>query len=67
MLSLINLIFIYVRKYIVCDACGLRSRTFYSNNVLYITPTYTSPPQELIFQGIKQNEKGPAFDVEKKH
>ena len=51
-ISIWNLIFIYVKKYIVCDACGLRSAPFESISVLYITPTYTSSMQELIMQGM---------------
>ena len=41
-------------KYIVCDACGLRSPSFESSSVWYITPTYTSSMQELIMQGMQQ-------------
>ena len=43
-----------LEKY-VCDACGLRSPSFESSSVLYITPTYTSSIQELIMQGMQQN------------
>ena len=52
-----------LEKYIVCDACGLRSPSFESSGVLYITSTYTSSMQELIMQGMQQ--KCPAFDVKK--
>ena len=45
------------KKYIVCDACGLRSPSFQSSSVLYITPTCTSSMQELIKQGMKQKLK----------
>ena len=31
-----------LEKYIVCDACGLRSPSFESNSVLYITAIYTT-------------------------
>ena len=31
--------------YIVWDACGLRTLSFKSRSVLYITPTYTSSMQ----------------------
>ena len=31
-----------LEKYIVCDACGVRSPSIESSIVLYITPTYTS-------------------------
>ena len=43
-----------LEKYIVCDACGLRSPSFESSSVLDITPTCTSSMQELIKQGMKQ-------------
>ena len=43
-----------LEKYIVCNACGLRSPSFESSNVFYITPTYTSSMQELIMQGMQQ-------------
>ena len=39
-----------LEKYIVCNVCGLRSPSFESRSVLYITPTYTSSMQELIMQ-----------------
>ena len=42
-----------LKKYIVCDACGLRPRSFESSSVSYITPTYTSSMQELIMQGMQ--------------
>ena len=43
-----------LEKYIVCDAYGLRSTSFESSCVLYITPTCTSSMQELIKQRTKQ-------------
>ena len=43
-----------LEKYIVCDACGLRSPSFESSNKLYITPTFTSSTQELIMQGMQE-------------
>ena len=53
--SLSEILFSYmVEKYIVCDAFGLRSPSFESSNVLYITPTYTSSMQELIMQRMQQ-------------
>ena len=52
-----------LEKYIVCDACGLRSPSFESSSVLYITPTCTSSMQELIKQGMKQKWENPAFDA----
>ena len=41
-----------LEKYIVCDACGLRSPSFGSSSLLYIT--HTSSMQELIMQGMQQ-------------
>ena len=43
-----------LEKYIVCDACGLRSPSLESSGVFYITPTYASFMQELIMQGMQQ-------------
>ena len=48
------LISFMLEKHIVCDACGLRSTSFESSSVLYITPTCTSSMQELIKQGMGQ-------------
>ena len=51
--SLSDILFSFVlKKYIVCDVCGLRSPSFESSSVLYITPTYTSSMQDLILQEI---------------
>ena len=53
--SLTEILFSFMlEKYIVCDACGLRSPSFESSSVLYITPTCTSSMQELIKQGMEQ-------------
>ena len=52
-------------KYIVCDACGLRSPSFESSSVLYITPTCTSSMQELIKQGMKQKLEKSCFQCKK--
>ena len=53
--SLSEILFSFMsEKYNVCDAGGLRSPSFESSNVLYITPTCTSSMQELIKQGMKQ-------------
>ena len=53
--SLSDILFSYVlEKYIVCDVCGLRSPSFESSSVLYITPTNTSSMQDLILQGMQQ-------------
>ena len=49
------IIFSFVlEKYIVCDVCGLRSPSFESSSVLYISPTDTSSMQNLILQGLLQ-------------
>ena len=43
-----------LEKYIVCDVCGLKSPSFESSSVLYISPTATSSMQNLILQGLQQ-------------
>ena len=53
--SLSDILFSFVlEKYIVCDVCGLRSPSFESSSVLYISPTDTSSMQNLILQGLQQ-------------
>ena len=53
--SLSDILFSFVvEKYTVCDICGLRSPSFESNSVLYISPTDTSSMQNLILQGLQQ-------------
>ena len=55
--SLSDSLFSFVlEKYIViiCDVCGLRSPSFESSSVLYISPTDTCYMQNLILQGLKQ-------------
>ena len=53
--SLSDILFSFVlKKYIVCDICGLRSSSFEPSNVLYITPTNTSYIQDLILQGMQK-------------
>ena len=53
--SLSDILFSFVlEKYIVCDVCGLRSPSFESSSVLYISPTDTSFMQNLILEGMKQ-------------
>ena len=53
--SLFDILFSFVlEKYIVCDVCGLRSPSFESSSVLYISPTDTSSMQNLILQGLQQ-------------
>ena len=52
--SLSDILFSFVfEKYIVCDVCGLRSPSFESSSVLYISPTDTSSMQNLIL-GLQQ-------------
>ena len=53
--SLSDILFSFVlEKYIVCDVCGLRSPSFESSSVLYISPTDTSSMQNLILEGLQQ-------------
>ena len=50
-----EILFLFMlEKYIVCDACRLRSPSFESSSVSYITPTYTSSMQELMIQRMQQ-------------
>ena len=52
--SLSDILFSFVlEKYIVCDVCGLRSPSFESRSVLYISPTDTSSMQNLILEGLQ--------------
>ena len=61
--SLSEILFSFMlEKYIVCDACGLRSPSFKSSSVLHITRNYTSSMPELIKQGMQQKLESPAFD-----
>ena len=53
--SLSDILFSFVmEKYIVCNVCGLRSPSFESSSVLYISPTDTYSMQNLILQGSQQ-------------
>ena len=53
--SLSDILFSFVlEKYIVCDVCGLRSPSFESSSVLYISPTDTPSMQNLILEGLQQ-------------
>ena len=53
--SLSDILFSFVlEKYIVCYVCGLRSPSFESSSVLYISPTDTSSMQNLILDGLQQ-------------
>ena len=54
-----------LEKYIVCDACGLRSPSFESSSVLYITPTYTCSMQGLIKPGMGQKLEKSCFRCKK--
>ena len=60
--SLSEILFSFMlENYIVCDAYGLRSSSFESSSVSYITPTCTSSKQELIKQGMKQKLEKSCF------
>ena len=48
-----------------CDACGLRSPSFESSSVLYITPTCTSSMQAMIKQGMEQKLEKSCFRYKK--
>ena len=64
--SLSEILFSFMlEKYIVCDACGLRSPSFESSNMLYITPTCTSSMQKLIKQGMRQKLEKSCFRCKK--
>ena len=53
--SLSDILFSFVlEKYTVCGVCGLRSLSFESSSVLYISPTDTSAMQNLILEGVQQ-------------
>ena len=53
--SLSDILFSSVlKKCTVCDVCELRSPSFESSSVLFITPTYASSMQDLILQGMQQ-------------
>ena len=53
--SLSDILFSFVlEKHFVCDVCGLRSPSFESSSVLYISPTDTSSMQNLILEGLQQ-------------
>ena len=64
--SLSEILFSFMlEKYIVCDACGLRSPSSESSSVLYITPTCTYYMQELIKQGMEQKLEMSCFRCKK--
>ena len=53
--SLSDILFSFVlEKYIVCDVGGLRSPSFESSSVLYISPSDTSSMQNLILDSLQQ-------------
>ena len=53
--SLSDILFSFVfEKNIVRDVCGLRSPSFESSSVIYISPTNTSSMQNSILQGLQQ-------------
>ena len=53
--SLSDILFSFIlEKYIVCDVCGLRSPSFESSSVLYISPTDTSSMQNMTLEGLQQ-------------
>ena len=59
-----DILFSFVlEKYIVCDVCGLRSPSFESSSVLYISPTDTSPMQTCFYKDCNRNCKNPVHDV----
>ena len=56
--SLSDILFSFVlEKYIVCDVCGLRSPSFESSSVLYISPTDTSSMQTLFYKDCNKLQK----------
>ena len=55
-----DILFSFVlEKYIVSDVCRLRSPSFESSSVLYISPTDTSSMHNLILQGLQQKLQKP--------
>ena len=54
LLCLTSCFHLFLEKYIVCDVCGVRSPSFESSRLLYISPTDTSSMQNLILQGLQQ-------------
>ena len=64
--SLSDILFSFMlEKYIVCNVCGQRSPFFVFSSVFYITPTYTSPTQELIKQGMQHKLEKSCFRCKK--
>ena len=50
--SLSDILFSFVLEKYVCDVCELRSPSFESSSVLYISPTDTPSMQNLILEGL---------------
>ena len=64
--SLSEILFSFMlEKYVVCDACGLRSSSFEPSSMLYITPTFTSSVQELIKLGMEPKLEKSCFRCNK--
>ena len=43
-----------LEKYIICDACTVKSPAFETTSLLYVTPTDSTSIQELLMQEHKQ-------------
>ena len=54
-----------LEKYNVCVVCGLKTPSSESSIMLYITSIYTSSLQELMMQGMQQNERSLVFYVKR--
>ena len=54
-----------LEKYSVCAVCALRSPSFESSCLLYITPSYNSSMRELIMQGMQQKIEKSCFHVKR--
>ena len=64
--SLSDILFSFVlEKYIGCEVCGLKSPSFESSSVLYISPTDTSSMQNLILEGLQQKLQKSCFRCNK--
>ena len=60
-LSLVKRVKIYMPTLMYFDVCGLRSPSFESSSVLYISPTDTSSMQNLILEGLQQKLQNPVL------
>ena len=64
--SLSDILFSFaLEKYIVYDICGLRSPSFESSSMLYISPTDTASMQDLILQGLQQKLQKTVLDAKR--